>query len=98
MAKPKNYFEFQETLRAETPDDLWPEALQALWWDAKGNWQAAHDIAEELHSNEGSWVHAYLHRKEGDQWNAGYWYKRANKPFSDSSLDEELEEIVKTLL
>ncbi|MEM7382693.1 MAG: hypothetical protein AAF361_16105 [Bacteroidota bacterium] len=98
MPKPKTYLEFRETLSTEAPPELWPEALQALWWDAKGNWGAAHDIIEDLYSNDGSWVHAYLHRKEGDQWNAGYWYRRANKPYPEGSLEEELEHIVSALL
>ncbi len=98
MSKPKNYIEFQATLEGQSPPGLWPEALQALWWDAKGNWKAAHDIVEDLPSAEGSWVHAYLHRKEGDQWNAGYWYKRAGKSLPSFSLEKELQEIVEALL
>jgi len=98
MRKPKTYSEFLQSLEAEAPSELWPEALQALWWDAKGNWQKAHEIIEDLPSSEGSWVHAYLHRKEGDQWNAGYWYHRADKPISKASQDDELQEIVESLL
>lgn len=74
------------------------ESLQAMWHDAKGNWNKAHDIAQEIHSKEGSWIHAYLHRKEGDAGNAAYWYHRANQPVCKTSLAQEWEDIVKTLL
>lgn len=79
------------------PNNLSP-VLQALWHAGKDNWQAAHDIVEHLESMEASWVHAYLHRVEGDQWNAGYWYRRAGKPMPDYSLDQEWNEIVDQVL
>lgn len=65
--------------------------LVALWHDARGDWEAAHNIAQDIHSWEGSWVHAYLHRKEGDQWNAGYWYRQAGRPVCTNSLEQEWE-------
>lgn len=98
MALPQNYTEFTETLTENNPPEIWPAALVALWHDAKGNWEASHDIAQEMHNDMGSWIHAYLHRKEGDKFNAGYWYRRANRPFSNKSLPEELEEIVTFVL
>lgn len=66
-------------------------ALQALWQDAQGNWDRAHELAQEARDRDGDWVHAYLHRKEGDEANAGYWYSRAGqrKPGKDVSLEEE---------
>lgn len=76
------------------PNNLSP-VLQALWYAGKDNWQAAHDIIEQLESMEASWVHAYLHRVEGDQWNAGYWYRRAGKEMPGYSLDQEWNELVK---
>ena len=69
-----------------------------MWYDAKGNWDEAHDLAQEIESKSGSWVHAYLHNKEGDRSNAAYWYRKAGKPFPDKSLEEEWEEIVTFLL
>lgn len=72
-------------------------ALQAMWWDRQGDWEKAHDCAQRQDDRDGAWVHAYLHRKEGDLANAGYWYRRAGKPVPDISLDAEWLEIVKTL-
>jgi hypothetical protein len=73
-------------------------ALQALWWDAKGDWGEAHRCAQEQEDSAGSWVHAYLHRREGDAANAGYWYRRAGKPAATGPLDAEREAIVCALL
>jgi hypothetical protein len=72
--------------------------LRALWQDAKGNWEAAHTIAQEEKSAAAAWVHAYLHRKEGDSSNARYWYGHAQKPESDESLETEWEQIARELL
>jgi hypothetical protein len=83
--------------RSEPPNELTP-ALTGLWWDAKGDWTRAHESAQEDPSQAGSWLHAYLHRKEGDQSNAAYWYKSAGKPVSRAALDEEWQYIVKALL
>lgn len=98
MSLPLNFNEFQERLKASSPPAFWPETLQALWWDARGNWENSHNIAQDIPSTTGSWIHAYLHRKEGDDWNAGYWYGRANRPFSTLSLEKELEQIVSWVL
>ncbi|MEM1137722.1 MAG: hypothetical protein AAGI07_17925 [Bacteroidota bacterium] len=73
-------------------------ALKALWYDAKGNWDAAHELAQEEEGFAGNWVHAYLHRKEGDHFNASYWYSRANRPVCKLSLEEEWESLVKALI
>ncbi|HEX2917334.1 MAG TPA: hypothetical protein VHN81_02380 [Edaphobacter sp.] len=72
--------------------------LLAMWWDAQGNWERAHEIAQEIESADGSWVHAYLHRKEGDEGNAGYWYRRAGRRSGQGDLETEWAEIVRTLL
>ena len=95
---PKDFNQFLEILNSENPPKEWPLALKALWFDAKGNWKDSHDIAQEMHSDLGSWIHAYLHRKEGDEWNAGYWYRQANKTFPKYSLEDELEEIVRSII
>ncbi len=90
--------EFRETLRDEKPPAGLSLALAGLWWDAKGSWAQAHESAQQDEGPAGSWVHAYLHRKEGDASNAGYWYRRAHKPHSQLSLEQEWEEIAKALL
>ncbi len=95
---PKDYTEFEATLAGSQPLSDWPEWLKALWFDAKGDWEASHNIAQDLHNQLGSWIHAYLHRKEGDRFNAGYWYRQANRPFSKLSLEDELKEIVEYVL
>jgi hypothetical protein len=72
--------------------------LEALWHDARGDWDAAHTVAQEIESPDGAWIHAYLHRKEGDAGNAAYWYKRAGKPVASTSLDAEWTAIATALL
>lgn len=74
--------------------------LQALWHDARGDWDRAHACAQDEHGRDGSWVHAYLHRKEGDVGNAGYWYARAGRPMPGRgvTLEAEWAELAKALL
>ncbi len=73
-------------------------ALRALWWMAKGDWERAHTLAQGDASAAGSWVHAHLHRVEGDEGNAGYWYARAGRPSVSGALEVERETIVAALL
>jgi hypothetical protein len=73
-------------------------SLRALWWDAQGNWDRAHEIAQDVDNAEGAWVHAYLHRKEGDLSNAGYWYRRAGQQAARGDLEAEWSRIVEALL
>jgi hypothetical protein len=87
----------RSTTRASPPAGL-SQAVMALWWDAKGDWDKAHDCAQAQDDAIGAWVHAYLHRKEGDQDNAGYWYRRAKKTPATTTLDEEWTEIARSLL
>ena len=73
--------------------------LQARWWAKKGDWEEAHSIAQEVHDSEGYWVHAYLHRVEGDLGNAEYWYARAGKPVkAREDLNEEWDQMARVLL
>lgn len=88
---------FVDSLEGEAPPPL-TAPLRALWLDAKGDWDGAHKCIDELSDPDAMWVHAYLHRKEGDQWNAGYWYRRAGRPPHRGPLDEEWREIVTALV
>ena len=88
---------FRASLAAAEPSEPAPP-LRALWWDGKGDWDRAHDAAQEGDDRDCAWVHAYLHRKEGDLANARYWYSRAGKPVPAGSLDEEWSDLVGSLL
>lgn len=72
-----------------------PPLVRALWFDAVGDWERAHAIAQDVHTPDGSWVHAYLHRKEGDSDNAAYWYRRAGRPVERGALEEEWRTLAK---
>ena len=89
--------EFKESLSASTPPAVAP-ALIALWHDARGEWDTAHGVAQDVDDQTGAWVHAYLHRKEGDLSNAGYWYRRAGQPAASDNLEQEWVRIVTALL
>jgi hypothetical protein len=89
--------EFRKSLEQKIPPSV-PPALRALWHDGKGDWDAAHNAAQAIEDETGAWVHAYLHRKEGDQGNAAYWYRRAGKAVARGALEEEWEAIVTELL
>ena len=93
-----NLCEFRKSLDSEGPAAGFDHALTGLWWDAKGDWVKAHEAAQQDEGPAGAWVHAYLHRKEGDLSNAGYWYRRAGKTENRGPLDEEWKEIVTALL
>ena len=90
--------EFRASLSAKSPPPNLPAPLVALWHDARGDWEAAHRVAQDVEDDAGAWVHAYLHRKEGDIANAGYWYRRAGKPAASGSLDAEWRAIATALL
>ena len=87
----------KSTAHASPPAGL-SQAVEALWWDAKGDWDKAHGCAQEQDDEAGAWVHAYLHRKEGDSDNAGYWYRRAKQKPATTSLEEEWNAIARSLL
>ena len=89
--------EFLDSTKKEvTPDGL-SESLQTMWYARKGDWDKAHNIAQSISSELGSWIHAYLHRVEGDLSNADYWYKRAGKPQFQGSTEAEADEIINSI-
>src|SRR4051812_36178734 len=90
--------QFRNSLSEDLPSRELSLALAGLWWDAKGDWQKAHESAQQDEGPAGAWVHAYLHRKEGDVSNAGYWYGRAGKPQARIPFKEEWAEIVDVLV
>ena len=83
--------------RASSSDDL-DGALLALWWDGRGDWDRAHEVAQDVPGRDGAWVHAYLHRKEGDLGNAAYWYARAGQPVASGDFTGEWLAIVTEIL
>lgn len=89
---------FHTSLQDNQPPPGLNALLLALWYDAKGDWEKSHNIISEINTKEAALIHAYLHRKEGDQWNADYWYKRAGHHDPDLSLEDEWSELVKKLL
>ncbi len=90
--------EFQKSLDASSPPDNLSGYLQSLWYDAKGDWNRSHEIIQNIEDKTAAWIHAYLHRKEGDIGNADYWYRRAGKSRPDKTLEEEWKNIVEALL
>ncbi|MCC8426448.1 hypothetical protein [Mucilaginibacter sp. UR6-11] len=94
----KTLTEFKESLNLEEPLSGLPVQLKSLWYDAKGDWPKAHAQVDQLTDRQSAWVHAYLHRKEGDIWNADYWYSKAQRTRPDTSLEREWEELVKAFL
>lgn len=89
---------FKDSTTSNKPPDEASIYLKSLWYDAKGDWDMAHKLIQDVEDNNASWIHAYLHRKEGDIGNAGYWYRRAGKKMPDISLEKEWENIVADLI
>ena len=90
--------DFKNSLNYSAPREELNSALQALWYQAKGDWDRAHRLAQKQDDEAGAWVHAHLHRVEGDLGNAGYWYRRAGHPVSQACLEAEWREIAAALL
>jgi hypothetical protein len=89
---------FKSSLNGAAPPPAISLPLEALWWQAKGDWHKAHGCCQNSRDEKGAWAHAYLHRVEGDASNAGGWYRRAGKTPSTATLEQEWEEIAKALL
>lgn len=86
--------EFKSSLKSNIISTYLSPQQKSLWYDAKGDWKKAHDQIDQLEDAISAHIHAYLHRVEGDLWNARYWYSRAKKPVFQRSLDEEWEQLV----
>jgi hypothetical protein len=93
-----DYKEFHQSLSSAAPPSTLSPHLLSLWHDANGDWERSHSIIQDINDNTAAWIHAYLHRKEGDTGNADYWYHRAGKRRPSISLQQEWEELVKSLL
>jgi recombinational DNA repair ATPase RecF len=90
--------EFRKSLSGRTPPAGSTELLEALWYEAHGNWERAHKIAQSKKGKAAAAVHAYLHRKEGDLSNADYWYERAGRERSRGALEQEWQALAAELL
>ena len=88
---------FKKSLEGSKPPKEASVYLKALWYDAKGNWENAHKLIQEVEDNNAAWIHAYLHRREGDDSNADYWYKRAGNKRPLLTLEDEWEQIVEAM-
>jgi hypothetical protein len=93
----KTLEEFRKAVQSEAEPEG-PLLLRALWHDAKGRWDEAHELAQSVETADGAWVHAYLHRREGDLSNARYWYRRAGRPEASDALEAEWARLVEHLL
>jgi len=94
----KTLQEFKESLLQTEPPPAISDYLRSLWYDGKGEWKRSHEIIQDIEDSTAAWIHAYLHRKEGDIGNADYWYRRAGKKRPLVSLEDEWENIAKALL
>ena len=90
--------DFSDSLKKDSPPKDLSTELQGLWWDGKGDWNKSHETVQDLSGKDAAWVHAYLHRKEGDIWNADYWYTRAGRVRPGTSIEEEWADLVQKLL
>lgn len=89
---------FKQSLSLPKPPPGLTVYLEALWEDGRGNWDRSHQMIQDIEDSTAAWIHAYLHRKEGDIWNADYWYRRANRKRPSISLEQEWEEMAAELL
>ena len=91
--------EYMALLDEDSCPETLPDYLQALWHDHRGDWDRAHEIVQTINDRKAARIHAYLHRKEGDDWNSRYWHRQAGTEFrSDVALEEEWRELVEAML
>ena len=86
--------DFNSTLKDRKPPENISQNLLALWYDGNGQWARAHQIVQDIENKDAAWIHAYLHRKEGDEGNAGFWYRKAGKTHCKMTLEKEWETLV----
>ena len=98
MKSPLTYTEFKSRLSDNNAPAAWPQELRAMWYDFNNDWHEAHEIAQDLHSTHAKRIHGYLHWKEGDLWNARYWYRQAGTEFPGGDLKQEARAIVQAIL
>jgi hypothetical protein len=98
MTNAMTFAEFEQSLKSKAPPPGLAAAVAALWWARQGDWDQAHTIVMKADGRDAAWVHAYLHRVEGDVGNAAYWYRQAKKPAASGALDAEWQAIVTVLL
>lgn len=90
--------QFKQSFSQDGPPSQVSDHLKALWHDARGNWEQSHNIIQDIDDTNAAWIHAYLHRKEGDIWNADYWYRKAGKKRPSVSLQQEWENITAAVI
>jgi len=93
-----NFEEFKTSLSSPQPPEKMSSYLKALWYAGRDDWEASHNIAQDIADKNGSWIHAYLHRVEGDTFNANYWYNKAGRRMPGYSVQQEWEELVLALV
>ncbi len=98
MVRAMTYDDFRASLSLDAPPSDLPATLAALWHLDKDDWHAAHEIVQAIESRDSAWVHAHLHRVEGDLWNADYWYRRAGRTRPETSLEDERAAMIAALL
>lgn len=98
MVEPMTPAAFKSSTSQSAPPAGLSAPLEGLWWAAKGDWDRAHKVVQQDDSADASWVHAYLHRVEGDLPNARYWYHQATRPAANGTLDAEWDAIAQALL
>jgi hypothetical protein len=98
MAEFMASLDFKKSLAGASPAPALQPPLAALWWAAKGDWDVAHRLVQDENTADAAWVHAYLHRLEGDLGNAGYWYRQAGQPVAKDALEAEWERIASALI
>jgi hypothetical protein len=89
--------DFIQSIKEKSPSEGLSEPLQAMWHARKEDWETAHNIAQSIGTELGSWIHAYLHRVEGDLSNADYWYRRAGRPPHTGATEAEADDIVNSI-
>jgi hypothetical protein len=89
---------FEDSLSQNDPPFGMSDYLVSLWYDGKGDWKRSHEIIQDIEDRTAAWIHAYLHRKEGDAGNARYWYNRAGKSMPDYALQQEWKELIIALI